>query len=69
MKWNKPFGIVCCVGGQTANNLIPKLANYGVRILGTASEDLDRAEDRAKFSDLLDKIGISQPKWIEVSFA
>lgn len=63
----KPHGIVCCVGGQTANNLTPKLAAYGVNILGTAPEDLDRAEDRAKFSDLLDKIGISQPKWIEVS--
>ena len=66
-EMEQPFGIVCCVGGQTANNLIPKLDKYGVRILGTASEDLDRAEDRAKFSDLLDKIGISQPKWIEVT--
>ena len=66
-EMEQPFGVVCCVGGQTANNLIPKLAKCGVRILGTASEDLDRAEDRAKFSDLLDKIGISQPKWIEVA--
>ncbi len=63
----QPFGIVCCVGGQTANNLIPKLDNCGARILGTVAVDLDRAEDRAKFSDLLDKIGISQPKWIEVT--
>ncbi|MGA2874689.1 MAG: carbamoyl-phosphate synthase (glutamine-hydrolyzing) large subunit [Nitrososphaerales archaeon] len=63
----QPFGIVCCVGGQTANNLIPKLDNCGARILGTAAVDLDRAEDRAKFSDLLDKIGISQPRWIEVA--
>ena len=63
----QPFGIVCCVGGQTANNLIPKLDKCGARILGTAATDLDRAEDRAKFSDLLDKIGISQPKWIEVT--
>ena len=66
-EMERPLGVVCCVGGQTANNLIPKLAKYGARILGTASEDLDRAEDRAKFSDLLDKIGISQPKWIEVT--
>ena len=62
-----PFGIVCCVGGQTANNLIPKLADYGVRLLGTSSLNLDRAEDRAKFSDLLDKLGIIQPKWVEVT--
>src|SRR5487761_7690 len=61
-----PEGVVCCVGGQTSNNLIPKLASYGVRLLGTQGEDLDRAEDRAKFSTLLDKLGISQPKWIEV---
>ncbi|MGH2638625.1 MAG: carbamoyl phosphate synthase large subunit, partial [Rhabdochlamydiaceae bacterium] len=63
----QPFGVVCCVGGQIANNLIPKLSANGVNILGTLSENLDRAEDRAKFSDLLDKIGISQPKWIEVT--
>lgn len=61
-----PEGIVCCVGGQTANNLIPKLALYGVRLLGTSAGDLDRAEDRAKFSRLLDELGISQAKWIEV---
>lgn len=62
-----PFGVVCCVGGQVANNLIPKLAKLGVRLLGTDSEDLDRSEDRAKFSKLLDQLGISQPKWIEVT--
>jgi carbamoyl-phosphate synthase large subunit len=62
-----PVGIVCCVGGQTANNLIPKLASYGVKILGTSAENLDRAEDRAKFSALLDDLGISQPRWIEVT--
>ncbi|HZW55152.1 MAG TPA: carbamoyl-phosphate synthase (glutamine-hydrolyzing) large subunit [Nitrososphaerales archaeon] len=62
-----PLGIVCCVGGQTANNLIPKLAASGARLLGTASVNLDRAEDRAKFSDLLDKLGIAQPKWVEVT--
>jgi carbamoyl-phosphate synthase large subunit len=59
-------GIVCCVGGQTANNLIPKLASFGVRLLGTDSEDLDRAEDRAKFSSLLDELQIAQPMWVEV---
>lgn len=62
-----PYGVVCCVGGQVANNLIPKLAKCGVRILGTRSEDLDSSENRAKFSNLLDQLGISQAKWIEVT--
>ncbi len=56
-------GIVTCVGGQIANNLTPKLARYNVKILGTDPKDLDRAEDRAKFSALLDKLNIKQPKW------
>jgi carbamoyl-phosphate synthase large subunit len=63
----RPEGIVCCVGGQTANNLIPKLASYGASLLGTTSENLDRAEDRAKFSNLLDGLRIAQAKWIEVT--
>ena len=56
-------GVVACVGGQTANNLIPKLAKKGVRIIGTLSEDIDNAEDRSKFGRLLEKIGIPQPAW------
>lgn len=62
-----PLGVVCCVGGQTANTLIPKLSSYGVKLLGTSSQNLDRAEDRAKFSELLDKLGIAQPRWVEVT--
>ncbi len=58
-------GIVTCVGGQVANNLAPKLASHGARILGTSNYDLDRAEDRAKFSALLDMLGIRQPPWQE----
>jgi len=58
-----PIGIVACVGGQTANNLAPKLSEVGVKILGTRGEDVDRAEDRAKFSALLDSLGIPQPPW------
>jgi len=58
-----PLGIVTCVGGQTANNLAPKLARVNVRILGTKGEDVDRAEDRVKFSSLLDKLNIPQPPW------
>jgi carbamoyl-phosphate synthase large subunit len=60
-----PEGIVVSVGGQTANNLAPKLAKWNVKILGTKSEDIDRAEDRAKFSQLLDSLNIKQPPWKE----
>ncbi|HEX5519600.1 MAG TPA: ATP-grasp domain-containing protein, partial [Candidatus Nitrosocosmicus sp.] len=58
-----PFGLVACVGGQSANNLISKLNNYDVRILGTSSHDVDNAEDRSKFSNLLDSLLIKQPPW------
>ncbi len=63
----KPEGIVCCVGGQVANNLIPKLAKSGAKVLGTVSENLDKAEDRKKFSSLLDTLNIPQPPWIEAT--
>jgi carbamoyl-phosphate synthase large subunit len=59
----RPTGVVTCVGGQTANNLTPKLAKNGIKIIGTSSEDVDRAEDRAKFGQLLDSLGIRQPAW------
>jgi carbamoyl-phosphate synthase large subunit len=58
-----PYGVVVCVGGQIANTLAPQLAKRGVRILGSASRTIDRAEDRAKFSSLLDKLAIPQPQW------
>lgn len=58
-----PTGVVTCVGGQTANNLTPKLAKNGVNIIGTSAEDVDRAEDRSKFGQLLDTLGIKQPAW------
>jgi carbamoyl-phosphate synthase large subunit len=59
----KPTGVVTCVGGQTANNLTLKLAKNAVNIIGTSSEDVDRAEDRAKFGQMLDTLGIKQPAW------
>jgi carbamoyl-phosphate synthase large subunit len=61
-----PSGIVTCVGGQTANNLNPYLAKYGVNIIGTSSEDVDRAEDREKFGKLLDSLNIRQPAWKKI---
>ena len=59
----RPTGVVTCVGGQTANNLTPKLAKCGINIVGTSSENVDRAEDRAKFGQLLDLLKINQPAW------
>ena len=59
----KPEGIVTCVGGQIPNNLAPKLAQVGVKILGTHPDSIDSAEDRSKFSKLLDELGIPQPPW------
>ncbi|HYY40710.1 MAG TPA: carbamoyl-phosphate synthase large subunit, partial [Nitrososphaera sp.] len=59
----RPTGVVTCVGGQTANNLTPKLAKNGINIIGTSSENVDRAEDRSKFGQLLDLLKIKQPAW------
>ena len=61
--FENPKGIITCVGGQTANNLTPGLANHGIKILGTSASDVDRAEDRSKFSAELDKLHIQQPRW------
>jgi carbamoyl-phosphate synthase large subunit len=58
-----PQGVMVSVGGQIANNLAPKLAKHGVRILGSSSRAIDRAEDRSKFSALLDRLNIPQPSW------
>ncbi|HVD07081.1 MAG TPA: carbamoyl phosphate synthase large subunit, partial [Nitrososphaeraceae archaeon] len=59
----RPKGIVTCVGGQTANNLVPKLGQLNVNIIGTDSVHTDMAEDREKFSKLLDSLNIKQPPW------
>ena len=59
----KPAGVVTCVGGQTANNVAPKLAKQGISIVGTSSDNVDRAEDREKFGKLLDSLNINQPAW------
>ena len=62
-EFENPKGIITCVGGQTANNLTPGLAKHGVNILGTSAYDVDRAENRSKFSAELDKLHIQQPRW------
>lgn len=62
-EFEHPKGIITCVGGQTANNLTPGLAAHGIHILGTSAYDVDRAENRSKFSAELDKLHIQQPRW------
>lgn len=57
------FGVMISVGGQTPNNLAKKLDAYGVSILGTKPSNIDRAEDRNTFSQLLDTLRIAQPAW------
>ena len=61
--YENPKGIITCVGGQTANNLTPGLAKSNIRIMGTSAHDVDRAENRSKFSAELDKLHIQQPLW------
>jgi carbamoyl-phosphate synthase large subunit len=62
-----PLGVITSVGGQIPNNLAMKLANSGVKLLGTSAEDVDVAEDRSKFSSLLDQLGIPQPSWSKLT--
>ncbi len=62
-----PMGVIVSTGGQIPNNLAVKLSNSGVRILGTQAEDIDNAEDRHKFSQMLDDLHIDQPRWQELT--
>jgi carbamoyl-phosphate synthase large subunit len=59
----RPYGVIVSMGGQVANNIAIRLHRAGVKILGTSPESIDGAEDREKFSGLLDKLGIDQPRW------
>ncbi|MCD8073019.1 MAG: carbamoyl-phosphate synthase (glutamine-hydrolyzing) large subunit [Alistipes sp.] len=62
-----PKGVIVSVGGQIPNNLAMRLDGQGVPILGTAARDIDRAEDRHKFSSMCDQAGIDQPRWKELT--
>ncbi len=64
-EFEQPEGVIVSMGGQVANTLAPRLDRAGVRILGTSAADIDRAEDRNKFSSLLDELRIDQPRWAE----
>ena len=59
----QPRGVIVSVGGQIPNNLAMKLYRQGIPVLGTSPIDIDRAENRDKFSAMLDKLGIDQPAW------
>ena len=59
----KPLGVVVSVGGQTSNNLAYSLSKRGITLFGTFGKDIDSAENRQKFSSLLDRLGIAQPEW------
>ena len=65
----QPYGIVVSMGGQVPNNLALRLAKAGARILGTSAESIDMAEDRRKFSGLLDQLEIDQPLWAHATQA
>ncbi|HUC20466.1 MAG TPA: ATP-grasp domain-containing protein, partial [Candidatus Polarisedimenticolaceae bacterium] len=65
--FEQPHGVVVSVGGQIANNLALPLAQAGYPILGTPPDQIDRAEDRQKFSSMLSQLGVDQPAWEEVS--
>ena len=65
----RPDGVVVSMGGQIPNNLAIRLANAGVKVLGTSAERIDAAEDRRRFSSLLDQLEIDQPRWSHVTDA
>ena len=62
-----PHGLVISTGGQIPNNLAMRLYNQNVPILGTSPVNIDRAEDRHKFSEMCDELGIDQPRWRELT--
>ncbi|MCU7491506.1 MAG: carbamoyl-phosphate synthase (glutamine-hydrolyzing) large subunit [Ignavibacteria bacterium] len=62
-----PDGIIVSMGGQIPNNLAVKLHETGVKILGTSPSQIDNAENRHKFSQILDELKVDQPQWSELT--
>ncbi|MGH8605118.1 MAG: ATP-grasp domain-containing protein, partial [Gammaproteobacteria bacterium] len=62
----KPLGVIISMGGQVPNNLAVRFYQAGMKVLGTSPQSIDNAEDRHKFSTLLDELGIDQPEWREL---
>ncbi|MCC8171191.1 MAG: carbamoyl-phosphate synthase (glutamine-hydrolyzing) large subunit [Parabacteroides sp.] len=67
LELENPHGVIVSTGGQIPNNLAMRLAGQQVNILGTSAESIDNAEDRHKFSAMLDRIGVDQPRWRELT--
>lgn len=67
LELEQPHGTILSVGGQIPNNLATRLDEQGVNILGTSAQSIDNAEDRNKFSAMLDRLGIDQPRWRELT--
>lgn len=67
LELENPHGVIVSTGGQIPNNLAMRLNEQHVNILGTSAKSIDNAEDREKFSAMLDRIGVDQPRWKELS--
>ncbi|OAV65566.1 Carbamoyl-phosphate synthase large chain [Bacteroidales bacterium Barb6XT] len=67
LELENPHGVIVSTGGQIPNNLAMRLDEQQVHILGTSAKSIDNAEDREKFSAMLDRIGVDQPRWKELS--
>lgn len=67
IELENPHGVILSVGGQIPNNLALRLDEAKVNILGTSAKNIDNAEDRNKFSSMLDRIGVDQPRWKELT--
>ena len=67
LELENPHGVIVSTGGQIPNNLAMRLDAQHVNILGTSAKSIDNAEDREKFSAMLDRIGVDQPRWKELS--
>ena len=67
LELENPYGVIVSTGGQIPNNLAMRLDEQRVNILGTSAKSIDNAEDREKFSAMLDRIGVDQPRWKELS--
>lgn len=67
LEMERPHGVILSVGGQIPNNLATRLDSENVNILGTTASSIDNAEDRHKFSAMLDRLNIDQPRWKELS--
>ncbi len=67
LELENPHGVIVSTGGQIPNNLAMRLDEQKVNILGTSAKSIDNAEDREKFSAMLDRIGVDQPRWRELT--